>query len=194
MLRILTDQGKRLHGVSCGILADEYREIINERGRESFGAPYLACFKTCISTIAKEMENFPAEDQFAVAMDRNDQEMDAVRLFYDLKDDPGFKFRHRLAGCAPFASGELVILQPADFIAYESFRLLHSKRYGNEQIRVVLKSMFNTNGFTGYYFGTDQFREFKEPMETSTCRPNGFFINMPSVEEALQRAKRAGTQ
>jgi hypothetical protein len=137
------------------------------------------------------MDGFPPEDQFTVILDRNDLQAEAVRIFYDLKDDPGFKYRARLAGCMPAATEDLTALQPADFIAYETFRLLHDKRYGGEKIRYVLQSMFDTNGFTGYYFGADTFTRMKEPMESAACRPNGFVVNMPSVEEAV-RAKRAG--
>ena len=97
----------------------------------------------------------------------------------------------RIATCTPAATEDLVALQPADFIAYETFRLLHSKRYGGDKVRVVLQSMFDTNGFTGYYFGADTFTVMKEPMESAVCRPNGFVVNMPTVEEAL-RAKRVG--
>jgi len=91
----------------------------------------------------------------------------------------------------PAATEDLAALQPADFIAYETFRLLQNKRNGEEKIRYVLQSMFKTNGFTGYYFGADTFNRMKEPMESATCRPNGFVVNMPSVEEAL-RGKQAG--
>ena len=191
MLTILKDQKGRLHAVSCGLLADEYRNIINEQGRNNLGAPYLVCFKTCVTLIAKEMEEggFPPEDQFAVVLDRNDMETEAVKVFYELKDDVGFKYRSRLAGCMPASSEEIIALQPADLIAYETFRLLHGKRHGAEKIRYVLQSMFDTNGFSGYYFGDDTLRRIKEPVEAATCRPNGFFIIMPTVRENVRYAK-----
>jgi hypothetical protein len=187
MLEIMRDQKKKLHAVSCGLLADEYRSIINEKGRENLGVPYLACFKTCIAMIAKEMKDFPPEDQFGVFLDRNDLEMEAVEIFYGLKDDPGFPYRSRLAQCAPADSKEVPALQPADFIAYETFRLLQSKRKGDENIRLVLQSMFKTNGFSGYYFGSEQFKNMKEPIESSPHGPNKFVIIPPLYEEALRQ-------
>jgi len=188
MLKILKDQKKKLHAISCGLLADEYRKIINEQGRMNFGSPYLVCFKTCVAIIAKEMEEggFPPEDQFAVVFDRNDIGTEAVKLFHELKDDPGFKYRSRLAGCIPADSEEFPILQTGDFIAYESFRLLHGRKQGVEQIRTVLKSMFDTNGFSGYYFGRDTLSRIKEPLESATCRPNGFMVIMPTMRQAVQ--------
>src|SRR5271163_4703515 len=60
MLQIINDQGNKMYGISCGMLADEYRKIINEEGRAKLGHPYLACFKTCIATIARAMDKaFP---------------------------------------------------------------------------------------------------------------------------------------
>jgi hypothetical protein len=187
MLKILKDQKHKLHAVSCGLLADEYRSIINDKGRENFGHPYLVCFKTCIAIIAKEMEagGFPPEDQFAVILDRNEFELDAVRTFYELKDDPGFAYRSRLATCTPGSAKQVISLQPADFIAYETFRLLHEKRYKEPKIRHVLKSMFDTNGFSGYYFEAETLNRIKEPLEAATCRPGGFVVIMPTVEENI---------
>jgi hypothetical protein len=201
MLKIMRDQKKKLHAVSCGILADEYRSIINEQGQENLGVPYLVCFKTCIAMIAREMEegNFPPEDQFAVILDRNELQAEAVETFYGLKDDPAFKYRSRLAGCMPADTEDLTALQPADFIAYESFRLLQNKRNGSEKIRFVLQSMFNTNGFSGYYFGSEQFKNMKEPIESSTHGPNKFVIIPPPYAETFRRqaeltkAAKAGT-
>ena len=71
MLKIITDQGRRLHAVVCGIHADEYRRIISDEGREEPGSPYLVCFKTCVVfLVAKEMHaGFPAEDRVCVFLD-----------------------------------------------------------------------------------------------------------------------------
>jgi len=183
LLAILKDQKRKLHAVSCGLLADEYRSLINEEGRKKVGHPYLVCFKTCVTMIAKEMERFPPEDQFAVVFERNDQELEAVKLFYEIKDDPQFAYRSRLATCVPASVEEIVGLQPADFIAYETFRLLHEKRYGSPKIRYVLESMFETNGFSGYYLDAKTLKTIKAQLESATCRPNGFVIVMPSIEE-----------
>lgn len=183
MLRILKDQKKRLHAISCGLLADEYRSIINEQGQRNFGHPYIVCFKTCVTMIAKEMKDFPPEDQFSVVLDRNDMELEAVKVFYEIKNDPGFIYRARLATCTPASTDKLIALEPADLIAYETFRLLHQKRYREPKIRHVLQSMFDTNGFSGYYFGEETLRRIKEPLESAVCRPSGFVVVMPSVEE-----------
>jgi hypothetical protein len=190
LLRILKDQKRKLHAVSCGLLADEYRNVINDQGRKNFGPPYLVCFKTCVTLIAKEMdEGFAPEHQFAVILDRNDMEAEAVKLFYELKDDPGFKYRSRLYGCVPANTDELTALEVADFIAYETFRLLHSKRYGAEKVRTVLRSTLDTNGFSGYYFGADTLKTLKQGLESATCPPNRAFVIMPSVKENIRYAQ-----
>ena len=188
MLSIVKDQKRKLHAVSCGLLADEYRRIVNEKGRRNLGTPYLLCFKSCLTIIAKEMdEGFPQEDQFSVVLDRNNDQNEAVKLFYELKDSPGFAHRSRLATCRPASSDEVIVLQTADLIAYETFRLLHGRRQNpNVEIRKVLELMFQTNGFSGYYFGRDTLQRIKEPAESATGRPNGFFVMLPSVRENRQ--------
>jgi len=104
-------------------------------------------------------------------------------LFYAMKDNPQFEFRSRLATCVTENTGNLIALETADFIAYETFRLLHEKRYGGTKIRVVLESMFDTNGFSGYYLEADTLTRIKAAVESATCLPNRFFLVMPSKEE-----------
>jgi hypothetical protein len=182
MLRILKKQGLDLHAVSCGMLVREYENIISEQGRRNLGNPYIACFKTCVSMIARGMNQpkagFYPEDQFAVVLDRNDFQTEAVDIFYKMKDDPGFRDRNRLATCTPASSEQVTELQTADLIAYETFRLLHGARDGVLTARKSLESMFSKNGFKGLYYGKQTLEKMKPAIEGAVnCAPNGFIVN-----------------
>jgi hypothetical protein len=181
----------KMHAVSCGLQVDDYRQIISEQGRINFGPPYLACFKTCLTMIATEMQDFAPEDQFAVILDRNPLQNEAVKIFYDLKKDQNFRHRSRFATCTPADSEELIALQPADLIAYETLRLLQNKRKGSSDVRAVLQSMFAENPFIGYYFESETLKVLKDPMESSKCTPNAFVISFPRLTE-LQALRRQG--
>src|ERR1700691_2992439 len=73
LLQILTDQEKHLHVIGMAMEASEYFRTINEFGRKKLGSPYLACFKSCVSTIAQHMDlpsaGFSSDDKFAVILD-----------------------------------------------------------------------------------------------------------------------------
>ena len=181
LIQILVDQGRYLHAVSCSIWASDYYQIINDHGRKKLGHPYIACFKSCVAMIAREMEvrGFAPEDKFAVILDRNDLENEAVKVFYQMKGEVLWPYRHRLATCASGGWEDFIPLQPADLIAYETFRLIHEKATG-PSVRKALQLMFPTNGFIGYGIDVDALNEIKEPLESSFCLDNGFVVHFPS--------------
>ncbi len=140
MLKIITDQGMRLHAFACGVHADEYARIISNQGREKLGHPYILCLKTCITMVAKglDMGGFPPEDQIAVFFDRNPFEKEAQIAFYNLKDHPTFPYRTRLDSCTPKDMETMVPLQAADLIAYEVYRWYHDRRDRECKNRAVI--------------------------------------------------------
>lgn len=186
LLTILKDQQREIHAVSAGLFPREYEQIISEKGRERLGCSYIVCFKSCVAMIAQEMEirsQFGPDDKFAVILDRNDHESEAVDIFYALKDTTTWPYHRRLATCAPGGWEDHVELQPADLIAYETFRILGEKYEGREGARPALRSMFKTNGFLGYYFGVQSFKDMKYAVENTECVPNGFVIQFPAPAE-----------
>ena len=187
MLSVITDKGRRLHAFLCAIHADEYRRIISDSGREKLGHPYLVCFKTCITLIAKELDegNFPPGDQIEVFLDRNCFEVEAVRLFYELKDNPEFPYRSRLHSCTPSDMESLVRLQVSDLIAYEGFRWHHDRRRtADSTTRIVMKAMQDHNGMTERYYGTKTLTNLKEGIESVVCLPNRLVV-LPKTPEAV---------
>src|ERR1035438_5503751 len=170
ILKIVTDQGRRLHAFSCAIHADEYRRIISEAGRAKLGHPYIVCFKTCIALLAKEMDDggFPPEDQFAMYIDRNPFQIAAVDVFYGLKENSQFPYASRLHSCTPEVMDSMVPLQASDLIAYEAFRWNHDRRnIADANTRFVMKAMQDHNGMTERYYGTKTLTDLREGIEST---------------------------
>jgi hypothetical protein len=128
---------------------------------------------------------FPPEDKFAVILDRNDFEDEAVDAFYKMKDGPEWQYHHRLATCAPGSCEDFVPLECADLIAYETFRLIHNGAK-DDKVRKALRSMFSDNGFLGYSFEPDALMLLKEPLEAATCVENGFVVSFPLIPEEAE--------
>jgi hypothetical protein len=120
------------------------------------GHPYLVCFKTCIATIAQQMDfgGFQPEDKFSVVMDKNELDIYAITAFYQMKDNPKFRHSHRLQDCIRGSAESFVGLQAADFIAYETFRLMQGKRVGIMQIRHALSTCSVQQDFSAINLAT----------------------------------------
>jgi hypothetical protein len=184
ILRILKRQHRKLHGISVGMFVDEYRRIISPEGQVKMGHPYLVCFKSVIAAMAEQMDyaGYAPTDRFAAVIDRGEFEMDAVKAFYGMKDNPKLKYGHRLATCTPGDSESFIGLQPADFVAYETFRLMHGKRNGATKIRAALGNMLGTNGFLGYAFEEKSLNRIKDAVDSMPSAPDGFVVVPPYIE------------
>jgi len=183
ILAVLKAQHKKLHGLSCGLFVDAYRQIISPEGQIKMGHPYLVCFKTLVATVAQQMDEagYMAGDRFAVIVDRGEFELDAVRVFYAMKDNPKFKFGHRLETCTPGSAEQFIGLQPADFVAYETFRLMHERRKGPVEMRKALATMLGTTGFLSYQFGEKTLTGIRDDVDNLPSSPDGFLIVPPDM-------------
>jgi len=186
MLQVLHDQKKELSAVACGIFADEYRNIINEEGRRKMGSPYLLCFNSCISRVASAMDKrgFPKADRFSVLMDEDDGYLSAIANFQMMRSHPLFEHRHRLGTCTPGNMDELVVLQPADLIAYEAFKWLEeARKYGPEKMepkRFPLQSLLKYNHVAEGYWSHETLLRDKPRIESIPCAVEGGLIIIPS--------------
>lgn len=183
LLAIIRDQGMGLHAVACGMFPREYEQLINEHGRTAFGSPHIACFKTMVAVIAQEMANrhFEARDKFAVIFDHRDTDYDCEvsNSFLRMKFHPDYPFGERLATCDPGTWQEYVALQPADLIAYETFKALHAvHRSGDVKARKSLESLFDANGFMGYYLDRETIQMIRPRLEAANCDPGAFVLQL----------------
>lgn len=186
LLRILKRQKRRLQAVSVGILNKEYERIIPPESRIKFGSPYIVCFKEAVALLAEEMHRWwKPEDKFSVVFDQNDFEKEALEVFYKMKANTTWPPHIHLAACVPGSWQEYIALQPADLIAYETFRLMHEKHYGSQKVRKALEKLLPTNGFSGFYYEPETLERLKEPLAEATCEPNGFIVihNVPYTGE-----------
>jgi hypothetical protein len=181
LIKTMQDQGRRLHVVSVGMLKKEYERIIDESGRRKFGHPYIVCFKECIALLAEEMErHWEPEHRFSVIFDRDREnkalQQEATEVFYQMKDGEGWPPRHRLGTCTPGDSNEIIALQSADLVAYETFRLIHDKHFTGGKVRKAFDSLFPHNGFSGLYYDAGVLERIKGPLDAANVVPNGFVV------------------
>jgi len=182
LCKILRDQKRHIQVVSVGLLNKEYQKIISDEGRKKLGHPYIVCFKECMILIAEEMGRWwKPEDKFSVILEENPFQDEAIKLFNEMKKQKQWPNHIHLGACAAGAKGEYIALQPADLIAYETFRLIHEKHYGQQKVRKALEKLFPSNGFSGFYYDAGELEYIKDKVESAQVAPNGFIgIHPPS--------------
>ena len=164
---------RNLVGFSFAMILEDYKKYTSQTAKDKLGTPYLCCFKHCIAMAAQAM-NMPLDDKIAVIIDRNPEENEAVKLFYRIKDDSSVPYRHRLASCVPGSWEEYVPLQPADMIAYDTFKLLHDTHIREKKDwRKSLKAIYESRPLFGKYFDRECFESVNKKIEN---RPEDIII------------------
>jgi hypothetical protein len=154
-----------LVGFSFAMILDDYEKYTSQTVKDKLGTPYLCCFKHCIA-MAAQLLDLPPEDKIAVIIDRNPEELEAVKLFYKIKDDSNVPYRHRLASCIPGGWEDYTPLQPADMIAYDTFKLLHDKHVRDKhEWRKSLKAIYDSKPLFGKYFDRECFESISKKIE-----------------------------
>jgi hypothetical protein len=180
LLGVINRQKARMRAYNCGMRAADYRRTINDAGRAKLGHPWIACFKSCIAMIAKDMETLPASDSLSIVVSTGSGfDRQAVKLFKELLANSKFEYRHRLATCIPASPSDQIGLQIADLMAYEYFKRLKDMDAARK-MRVPLKLIRENNAYCEGFFGAATFKNMKESIETAVCGPDQLVI-IPSL-------------
>jgi hypothetical protein len=185
LLKILVRQKRKLQVVSVGVLGKDYERVISEDGRRRLGNPYILCFKECIALLAEELHrpqnNWEQDVKFNVVLEQNKFQREAEAVFNKMKVHPIWRAAYRLGICEVGDRETFTALQPADLVAYETYRLIHERHFGMNRLRIPLQKMFSSNGFSGFYYTTEILESMKLIVEKDTSEPNGcIFIHEPN--------------
>jgi hypothetical protein len=184
LLKVLSQAGKSLSAVSCGMFADEYREVINTEGQRKMGSPYIACFNSCITRVARAMDvqGFPPGAKFSALIDEDDEYLSAIDRFSKIRDDPQFAHGVRMGTCTPGKMEHIPALQPADLIAYEIYKWMMDVRKHPDRIagpiRYPLKHLLKNNGVSEGYWDRRNLSREKDQIE-STPAADGSLVLVP---------------
>ena len=174
LLEILKDQENKLCGVSIGINRKDYERLVSESGRAKWGTAYTAAFKTCVAWIAQLMGNFPPDCKFSVVMARSQFQKEALDAFDILKDKTHWPPHVRLGSYALDDPSQVVPLQAADLISYETFRLMETHGKEPRRERRALGEIFHHNFIRNHLYVEEKLREMATVLEKADVGPNEF--------------------
>lgn len=182
LLGVLSAQGKQLSAVTCGMFADDFRAVINDDGRRKMGSPYLACFNSCVTRVARAMDanGFPANDKFSALIDEDDEYLTAIDSFNRIRIDPKFDHGHRMGTCTSANMGLIAALQPADLIAYEVFKWMQEARKTPgikcDPKRYPLQYLLENNSVSEGYWERRTLGIMKDEIESTQAMDGGLVL------------------
>jgi hypothetical protein len=147
---------RRAHLVSCSVMREPY-EKLPPLAKQRLGTPYELCFKHCITLAAEQtVPRISPNGQFSVIYDHNtDLGTTPVELFMMMKNDIKWAHRHKLGTCAPGSWQDYLPLQPADAVAFDTFKLLHQQSW--KKVRISLRKILTGIEHIGVCFDEDVF-------------------------------------
>jgi len=179
LLKSINCQKKKMVAYNCGMSGDEYRKIINDDGRRKLGDPWIACFKSCLAMIAKDMEIsiLPSDYRFSVVVEKGSGfETKATDIFENLLvKNQKFEYRDRLIPNISVESKKVVGLQVADLMAYEYFKRIKDKEKKIKK-RIPLELIQEHNQYREGFFGGETFMDMKDRIESAECEPDQLVI------------------
>ncbi len=186
LLRLLAMGGRELGVVASGMFADDYGQVISQTGRQRFGTPYVACFNSCVTGLARLMANQSPDDKFAVIIDKDNEWKEAVASFYWLKDESKFAHRERLLSCTAMSMDDAICLQASDLVAYEMLKATEKFRAGNQEFRFPIKSVLKHNMVREAFYDRTYLERLK-PWIENTALTGRYLVHTPSFERYRQK-------
>jgi len=139
-------------------------EMVGTKGKEKEVA-YALLLHNLMVMIGKRVLGDPRfPDRIALIHDRTTG-FDSVLLdaFNAMRKDESFIYKDRFTTIAPMGWGDCILLQPADFLAYENFKIGERKRAGASRRKVMDELLdLGSIGGTGIELTRDWVKEINE--------------------------------
>jgi hypothetical protein len=137
---------KQMTAIGCGIDLVAFNELFPEHEPTDNCIPYLLCMQMLMVLIGEAMHGkVKPEYKVALVHDHGDWDVEALKGYNRMMDDPKFEYRDRFVSITPLTWKEDVGLQAADLITYESMRWLDDHLWTKRDIRPALRALTKMN-------------------------------------------------
>lgn len=146
LLGILTRIGRRLHTLSFSLKLDELIAEMPETASDPIANAYILLLKFILFEVSQLLaKHFPGVP-VSFIHDRCRFDTQVLKAFNDFISDDAVKNRDQFLTIAPMSWEHCILLQPADLLAYESFREVKA---GKQKLRKPLELLVAAKGFSG---------------------------------------------
>jgi hypothetical protein len=162
-----------IYKVSSAILMEDFRDVIKGELLQKVKSPYYLCMLLCMKAIADKMREMRGhwvgrkERVAYIFEEQAEYEIEATRLFYDIKNKQNGERLYKLESCTYAPKTRFTPLQVADMMAWETHREMR-RRIGDADDEFRERwSMLSSTNYLGYWWD-------REELEKLASDPNAF--------------------
>jgi hypothetical protein len=181
LLRAISKPEHRLYGFSFSINLQLLTEIIPDTKDDPKGHAYYLLLKLLMCDIGERIQEENNGDlsgiKVALIHDRCQYTGLLQSAFESMRSDKTFSSRSLFTTLAPMGWEDCVPLQPADFVAYETYKEALRQRSDEEKdrarsIRISFDKLLNSNSFRGTvkFLGRDEIEQLKKLVDKDAAR------------------------
>jgi hypothetical protein len=123
------------------------------------------------------------DHKILIIHDHGNWDTEALQGYNSMVDEPRWQSRDRFAGITPGRWEQVVGLQAADLIAYETFKHLDNRLFrSGSQVRYALRSMLSSLPLFAKYFDRESLLALKHEIAESKAASLANVIPHPSSE------------
>lgn len=170
-------RSKGMHAVAYTIELDDLCDVFPEWADDRLRAAYGLLPRFVMYTVGKDLYNFGKGDPAKVTLfhDRTggDGKYDPtiLRAFNTQMNGPGFRYKDYFTTIAPLAWQDCMALQPADLVAFESFKEAEAKLEARKQ-RKSFQALIEMDAFGIHIksFNKDILQDMRTQMEADKAK------------------------
>jgi hypothetical protein len=135
--------------IAFSISGMDLLEICGATSQNAIPVAYELLMRWIMIEIGASQIEEKVQEKIALFFERSDYGPVLQRTFDQTLDDPTFRYGGAFTTIAPMKWQDCIPLQPADLVAYETFKNAKSWRSGQKKLRPSLEALLEMNSFGG---------------------------------------------
>ena len=128
-------------GASLAELCDAFPALKSKSANDQKWEAYKLCMQECLAQIGTFMHDDFPHDRVTIIHDRGEYDSAAKSAFDEIFAATNWPHKSYFVGIMPGGWEDFIALQPADFLAYEGFKLTERHKRGEFDLRRTLQAV-----------------------------------------------------
>ena len=165
-------KGRFLNVIAYSVPLEALEEIFPEHKKGDLGPCYALLLKLLMTEFTSQLEDVAKlakqvkPIKLVLIHDRCSYDVELLRAFNQMMEDPGFTGKHVFSTIAPMAWEDCIPLQLADLLAYENFKDSERRETGRKRRKTLEVMLANRLGGRCRTFTAKGLRKLRDLMES----------------------------